>query len=147
MSVKKKLAIVLCFLLGLGLVIQLVPTEHCNPQPSRELSAPPEVRAILQTSCYDCHSNSTRWPWYSQVAPVSWWISDHVREGREHLNFSIWWTYSASERREHAEEILEEIEDGEMPPLSYTLVHGEARISEAERQTLAEWLSTMGEPE
>ena len=120
--------------LGSGfLAIQLVPVARENPQVSREVRWDSEMtRDVAVRSCYDCHSNETRWPWYSRVAPVSWLVAKDVREGREHLNFSTW-----EQPNEGAAEILEVVEDGEMPLRKYTLLHPDARLRDA---TLVDFL-------
>jgi hypothetical protein len=131
---------VLYLTLGLLILIQLVPVSFANPPEEGPLVAPDRVQAILKSSCFDCHSNRTVWPWYSRVAPVSWWLVDHVTEGRSELNFSNWQTLSAEKQIEMTEEILEEVEEGEMPPRSYTLVHSEASLSQEDIQILREWV-------
>lgn len=117
--------------------IQFVPVQRTNPPVTAAFAGTPEVKAILERSCYDCHSNETRWPWYSRVAPVSWMVSKHVREGREHLNFSQWGT--GAEAGEKAREIWEEVEKGRMPLRSYLLAHPSARLSQADRDVLRNW--------
>jgi hypothetical protein len=99
----------------------------------------PEVSAILTRSCQDCHSYQTRWPWYSHVAPVSWFLIDHVTEARKHLNFSEWAAYTPKRMRKKLEEMGEEVEAGAMPLKSYLLLHGDARLSPAEVQALMAW--------
>ncbi|BCW97818.1 MAG: hypothetical protein KatS3mg024_0645 [Armatimonadota bacterium] len=117
--------------------IQFVPVERTNPPVTAAFAGPPEVKAVLERSCYDCHSNETRWPWYSRVAPVSWMVSRHVREGREHLNFSQW--DPRKEGGEAAKEIWEEVDKGRMPLRSYLLAHPSARLSQADRDVLRKW--------
>ena len=95
-----------------------------------------EVESLLKNACYDCHSFATEYPWYAEVAPVSWWLQHHVEEGREHLNFSVWGTYSPEKAAHKLEECIEEIEEGEMPLKSYTLTHGGAKLSAKEKATL-----------
>src|ERR1700677_1307278 len=79
-------------LLAMFCALQFVPVNRANPpvDPAKKLQPPPEVEVILRASCYDCHSDETRWPWYSYVAPVSWWIANHVQDGRRRLNLSEW---------------------------------------------------------
>ena len=121
------------------LAIQMVPVARANPPGRGTVTAPPEVMEALRSACFDCHSAETRWPWYSRVAPASWLIADHVREGREHLDFSSWTTLPADERAEKAEEIAEELGEGEMPLRSYTLLHPEARLDEARVEAVIRW--------
>jgi hypothetical protein len=126
-------------LFGLALAVQLVPVQRSNPPVVADLAAPPAVDAVLRASCYDCHSNETRWPWYSGVAPVSWLVSRDVEEARDRLNFSLWGTYEAKRQQRLAEEIWDEVEKGEMPLTSYLLAHPDARLSDEDRATLAVW--------
>ncbi len=121
------------------LAAQLVPVERSNPPSTSEIPASPEVRAILRRSCYDCHSNATRWPWYSRVAPVSWLVASDVAEGRESMNFSTWDAYSPKEAEAKRREIGDEVSQGDMPPWSYRAVHPESRLSEADRGVLDGW--------
>jgi hypothetical protein len=132
----KRIALALLVLL---LLIQLWPVERTNPPVSAPLEADPEVVAVLRAACYDCHSNETVWPWYSRVAPLSWQVAHHVEEGREELNFSEWGSYTAETRREFAEEMLEEIEEGEMPLWDYELAHPEARLDGDQVAVLRAW--------
>ena len=125
--------------LAVFLLIQLVPVERSNPPVLGELTAPDPVMEVLRGSCYDCHSNETIWPWYSRVAPVSWRLAEHVREGREHLNFSEWSELSTEDRQELREEIWEEVEEGHMPLSDYLRMHPEAVLTEAQREVLRRW--------
>ncbi|HEX2974793.1 MAG TPA: heme-binding domain-containing protein [Bacteroidales bacterium] len=97
------------------------------------------VLSQLRKSCFDCHSNQTRYPWYSRVAPVSWFISGHIREGREHLNFSEWETLSKRKKIKQLEDTADQIKSGEMPLKSYLLLHRDARLTKDESSSLAEW--------
>lgn len=105
--------------LAIVIVAQLVPVERDNPPEIAPLLAPAEVAAVLERSCYDCHSNRTAWPWYAHVAPVSWWVAHDVSEGREHLNFSQWEELPVEKRRHVAGKIVEEVSGGGMPPAIY----------------------------
>ena len=126
-------------LVALLLLAQVVPLSRDNPPREGEVAAPPEVRAILERSCYDCHSRDTRWPWYAYVAPVSWLLVRDVHEGREFLDFTAWDTYSETKRRKLLHETWEEVEEGEMPPWMYLPMHPEARLSDADREQLRNW--------
>lgn len=137
----KILLVVLLLLLG----IQLVPADRSNPADHAPPNVPPELSAILERACFDCHSNRTRWPWYSRIAPVSWLVSRDVREGREHLNFSRWGTLTAREQAHLREEIAEEVAEGEMPPWFYTPLHPGAKLSDSDREVLFAWCGTRGE--
>lgn len=138
--------------LGLGLlsllaVSQLVPVYRVNPPVTGEPVMTTEVQEILTRACFDCHSNRTIWPWYSRVAPVSWFIANHVNEGREHLNFSTWDTLSARDREKAVEEIAEEVDEGKMPMTSYVVGHPSAQLSELDRQQLLSWAKTLAPAE
>ena len=121
------------------IVIQFFPAEHTNPPVTGEIEAPEKVMTILRTSCYDCHSNETVWPWYSYVAPMSWLVSNDVRDGRAHLNFSEWASYSTEKRDHKREECGEEVEEGEMPLWFYIPLHPEAELSEEDAETILAW--------
>jgi mono/diheme cytochrome c family protein len=124
--------------LGLLILIQLVPygRDHENPgvvaEPSWDSQ---QTRDLTVRACFDCHSNETTWPWYSNIAPLSWLIQRDVDEGREHLNFSEW------NRRQRSGESAETVREGEMPPPYYTVTHPNARLSDAEMQALAQGLT------
>jgi hypothetical protein len=103
------------------------------------LAVPAPVQTVLTRSCYDCHSHRTRWPWYSQVAPVSWLIANDVNEGRDHLDFSTWGSYSAVKAADKLEDIAKEVSEHGMPPVAYTLIHRDARPSDAEVAAVVAW--------
>ena len=96
-----------------------------------------DVRAILKESCYDCHSDHTRYPWYAEIAPVSYWLADHVKDGKKHFNVSDWSNYSLKKKDHKMDELIEEVEEGEMPLDSYTWTHGD--ITDAQRELLIQW--------
>ncbi len=98
-----------------------------------------EVKQLLETTCYDCHSANTVYPWYNNIAPVSFWLAHHVEEGKEHLDFSDWENYSAKKKDHKLEELIEEVEEGEMPLDEYTWTHKDARLSEAQIKMLVDW--------
>ena len=117
--------------------IQVVRPTHTNPPTDarRTIQAqlgPGIVSAAIDRSCRDCHSNETTWPWYSHVAPVSWFIAHDVNEGREALNFSHWASYSPDRQAKLLAQACDEVTEGEMPGLPYTLIHRGARLSTVE---------------
>jgi hypothetical protein len=127
-------------LVGLFAVIQLVPygRDHTNPPVTQEASWPTrQARQLAVDACYDCHSNQTNWRWYSFVAPASWYVANHVNEGRDALNFSEW------DRPQRAGELSEAVLEGSMPPRYYTLIHPASRLSRAEKQALADALGGL----
>jgi hypothetical protein len=99
----------------------------------------PQVAAIIDRSCIDCHSNKTRWPWYSNVAPVSWFVIDHVNEGRENLNFSEWGRYKQRDVDGVLKQICREVRAGAMPLSSYTPLHPGSKLSAEDVKTLCDW--------
>jgi cytochrome c551/c552 len=121
-------------------LIQLIPTglSYTNPPVVTEPKWDgPQTRALAVRACFDCHSNETVWPWYSKVAPVSWLVAKDVNEGRQKLNFSDWGQSGQSRRGENpADEITRNIENGQMPPWYYALLHPTASLSAAEKQQL-----------
>jgi hypothetical protein len=123
--------------------IQLVPygRDHANPPVSAEPPwTSPEVRSLAARACFDCHSNETKWPWYSNVAPVSWLVTYDTLEGRRKLNFSEW-----DRAQREADEAGEAIREGEMPLPIYLPAHPEARLTDAEERVLADGLdATLG---
>jgi len=124
------------------LVIQLIPVEAMeNPESQTPLNEPPEVVAILKRSCYDCHSNEVRWPWYSRIAPASWLVAQDVVEGRESLNFSEW-PEDPDDQAFSREQVWDSIESGEMPLWFYLPLHPEARLSDEDKALLQKWSET-----
>ena len=106
--------------------------------------APTEVAQLVRSACYDCHSYETKYPWYSNVAPISWWVKQHINEGREHLNYNLYGSYSPKKQAHKVEESIEAIRDGWMPLDSYTWNHPEARLSPQQRVMLADWFAGLG---
>jgi len=140
------LALVVVFLLA-----QFVQPKRTNPPvvPSRSLEAhvqvPHDVLPILKRSCGDCHSSETVWPWYSHVAPVSWFVVDDVNEGRSHINFQDWEAQeNPKEAAEHLALICKVVREKGMPPLSYRLMHRESRLSEKDIDAICSWSQSFG---
>ena len=135
-------------LIGLGailIIIQFFQIDKTNPpvdknQEFARIAKPSaEVTTLLKDACYDCHSYETQYPWYTSIAPFSWWIKRHIDEGREHLNFSVWGTYEAKRRAHKMEECYEEVEEKHMPLKSYVWMHPEAKLDEEQRALLVDW--------
>jgi hypothetical protein len=124
---------------GLLLGAQFVPVDRSNPPVRRDVGAPPAVAALLRAACYDCHSRETRWPWYSRVAPVSWLVADHVKEGRRELDFSDWPAVDLGAQDELLRGIAKEVGRGEMPLAGYPWLHPAARLDAAQRETIVAW--------
>lgn len=138
---KKYLYYLLFILIIAFVLIQFIQTERTNPPVYSDTKTSPEVKVVLKRACYDCHSNETVWPWYSKIAPFSWFIVHHVNEGREYLNFSRWDEYSVKQKVELIKESLEEVEEGEMPPWVYIPAHPDALITQKDLKILKEWAS------
>jgi hypothetical protein len=142
-STHTTLKITAAALVLLALGIQFVPYGHGRSNPP-VLQEPewdrPSTRALVARACFDCPSNETRWPWYSQVAPVSWLVREHVEEGRDELNFSEW-----NRSNQEADEAAEAVSKGEMPLASYLLLHPSARLSPDEKRAIIRGLdATIG---
>jgi hypothetical protein len=125
--------------------IQVIPVARTNPPVEEEVPAPSEVRAVLKRACYDCHSNESKWPWYSRVAPVSWLVARDVHEGREEMNFSAWNRLPPEKQRKRFRQSWDLVEKGEMPLWFYVPLHPEAKLSEADRLLLKKWALSMTE--
>lgn len=125
--------------------IQLIPVARTNPAVDGANSllganaAPPEIAEILQRSCQDCHSNRTKWPWYSHVAPVSWVVAGDVSGARRQMNLDEWGTYSVEKRQSKLTKICEELKSGDMPDTKYLLIHRSAKLTAQQRATLCDW--------
>ncbi|MBX2927348.1 MAG: heme-binding domain-containing protein [Saprospiraceae bacterium] len=145
----KKVKIALYALLGILVAMQFfridkkVPSFSSNDDFLVLTSAPDDVAQLMRTACYDCHSYETKYPWYANIAPVSWWLKSHIDEGREHLNYSLYATYSADDREEIIEETGEAVTEGWMPLDSYKWGHPEARLTDAQRSRIGEWLMSL----
>lgn len=124
---------------GVLVVMQVIRPERDNPPVTGDVGAPPEVAALLKRACYDCHSNETVWPWYTNVAPVSWFTAHHVHEGRGELNFSEWAGYADKRKRHKLEEIEEQVRTGEMPIDNYVWMHPEAKLTDEEKKVIEAW--------
>ena len=140
---------ILIMLLIAFVLIQFYPPEKNQSGTIPEtdivmMTHPPEaVKNILETSCYDCHSNTTRYPWYNNIVPVSYWMADHIDHGKKHLNFSDWGTYNSKKKAHKLEEVIEEVKAHEMPLKSYLWMHDEAKLSEEQIKTLTEWADRL----
>jgi hypothetical protein len=145
MRTGKAVKIILGILLVAFLLIQFIPSEMPESIPGNEddLMAmddmDEEIALILRNSCYDCHSNETRFPWYGYVAPARWLVIKDINEGRKELNFSNWNRLEKREQISLLQDMIEEVEDGHMPLPVYTLIHTDAKLNDAEKKKLSEW--------
>ena len=139
------LGVLLVFLIG----AQFVRADRSNPpsKPAASLlalqSTPPDVRAILDRSCRDCHSNDTRWPWYSHVAPISWMLLQHVHGGRDRLNYSEWTSYDSDDQDKFLGGMCTLTKKGQMPLPSYLWLHRDAKLSDADIKAICAWSDKM----
>ncbi|NDV43987.1 heme-binding domain-containing protein [Flagellimonas sediminis] len=142
MKIVKKIAI--------ALLVVLIGMQFFRPEKNQaegdyvaafvaETQPSPEVQGILKSACYDCHSANTNYPWYSNVAPISYWLADHIEEGKEHLNFSDWTNYTDKKKDHKLEELVEEVKEGEMPLNEYTWTHADARLTQEQITALLTW--------
>lgn len=106
-------------------------------------SIPHDVQMILAKACNDCHSNNTRYPWYAEVQPVAWWIGNHVKDGKRHLNFDEFGSYRIGKQYKKLDECMDELKEEGMPLESYEFIHKDADLTDAEKQTLINWCTSI----
>lgn len=138
----------------LGLLALFIIIQFFRPEKNQSAAATPNdlfahypandsLKQLIKTACYDCHSNNTTYPWYSQVQPVAWWLDDHIKEGKRKFNFSEFATYPAKKADHKMEELIEMVKENEMPLQSYTFIHADARLTPAQRVAMTEWASQV----
>ncbi len=144
---RKIIKIVLIILLVAFISIQFIrpkknaSMEITENQITAKLPIPADVHQILKVSCYDCHTNNTYYPWYWQVQPVAWFLNDHINNGKRHLNFSEFATYSIRKQYKKLDEIGKEVKSGDMPLTSYTLIHSDAVLTAAQKMAIETWVN------
>ena len=114
-----------------------------NNDITKVYTVPQNVQSILKTSCYDCHSNNTVYPWYSYIQPVAWWLDDHIKDGKKDLNFSEFGTYRIRRQYKKLEEINELVKKDKMPLDSYLWIHKDAKLDDQQKLTLANWVNAV----
>ncbi len=134
---KKLILILLLIFIGIQFIPYDVPAE-VPTKAEDEIQAPENIQAILKRSCFDCHSNHTTYPWYSNIAPVSWFTKAHVKEGREKMNFSTWASYDDEKKLKYFEKIPKAIES-KMPLPAYLILHKEAALSDSDKEAIRSW--------
>lgn len=140
---------IIFFLIIVLVVIQFVPVKLNQSDIADQgdfilnENPPKELAVIIKSSCYDCHSNYTRYPWYNNIAPVSWWLKSHIDEGKDELNFSEWTSYSEKRKKHKLKEFVEMIEEREMPLNSYLWTHSDAELSDEQIVQLKDWIATI----
>ena len=146
-GMKKKLKWNIGALVAVFVLAQLANPARTNPPVVSDMLAdnasPPQVAALLHAACYDCHSNETKWPWYAHIAPASLLVASDVNEGRRHLNLSDWPADDSTRAAKKLDRMSEEIDYREMPPGKYTLLHADARLTDADRKELKDWLDAQ----
>lgn len=136
--------------IGVVLLIALVVAQFFGPEKNdgnldtvnafiAETNPPAEVTQILKTTCFDCHSAKTNYPWYNNITPVNYWLDEHVRDGKKHLDFSKWSEYSLKRKEHKMDELYEEVEKKEMPLNSYTWTHADANLTQAQIDAVVAW--------
>ncbi|VAW17587.1 FIG01019121: hypothetical protein [hydrothermal vent metagenome] len=146
MNILKRIILIL-FIVFVG--IQLIPTTRNQSNGVlatdiiRTYNAPENIKNLLKTSCYDCHSNNTNYPWYNKIQPVSWLLEGHIKEAKEVLNFSEFGAYSKRRQKSKLKSIASQIKDNKMPLPSYTFMHKDAKFSEEEKSLLENWVSQL----
>ncbi len=139
-------------IIGLLVLVALIIMQFVRPDKNEsgyesvayfenETKPTDQIKTILKNNCYDCHSNQTIYPWYAELAPVSYWLAHHVDEGKEHFNVSDWKEYTAKKRDHKLEELIEEVEESEMPLASYTWIHG--NLTQEEKEMLINWAEAL----
>lgn len=142
----KKISVIL---LVAFILIQFFPIDKNNPAPTPQMdfltikNTPETTAKLIRNGCYDCHSNETKYLWYSNVQPIAWFLQDHIEEGRKELNFSTFATYEPKRQAHKLAEAIEQIEKGEMPLDSYIIAHSEAKFSEAQKQEVIQYLKLV----
>lgn len=136
---------ILLVLLGLLLIAQFIrPSKNIsNSKTTNDINEkfilPQDVATMLRTSCYDCHSNETHYPWYAEVQPIGWWLNSHIQDAKRHLNFSEFASYSLRRQYNKLEDIAQQVNDGLMPLPSYLIIHTDARLSQEHKERLIMW--------
>lgn len=141
--------IILLILLIVFVGIQFIPTKRNQSEsvPNTDFmivnNVPNNIKATLQTSCYDCHSNNTSYPWYNTVQPVTWFLENHIEEGKAELNFSEWDNYSNRRKKSKLKSIVSQIKDNKMPLSSYTFIHKNTIISNNQKKEIIAWINEI----
>lgn len=144
--------IALCIVVAGSVGIQFFPAEHnekkaVTDQDFSKIYKPPEgITRLLKTSCYDCHSNQTNYPWYSNVQPVGWLLQSHIEDGKKELNFSTFGSLSSRMKKLKIKSMISQIEDGEMPLPSYLYIHREAGLTDEESEKIVAYLGSLQQP-
>lgn len=148
-NIKKGIRYLLIIVIIALVVIQFFrPKENKDEEIAAEnitanFQIPDSVQKILKVSCYDCHSNTTVYPFYSKIQPVAWILDDHIREGKKEINFSTFSTYALWKQHHKLEEVVEQVKKNEMPLTSYTLIHHDAKLTTDQKLAIEEWATSQ----
>lgn len=140
---------ILPILVAVFIIIQFFRIDKTNPPIDSKLdfvatmNPPAAISKKIVDACYDCHSHDTKYPWYTDIAPVSWWIKGHIKGGRKHLNFSQWTEYSKGKQEHKLEECIEMLEKKWMPLGTYTWLHAEAKMTDSERKEMISYFKSI----
>jgi len=140
---------ILLWIVGVFIVMQLVPVDRTNKPVDKKqnfvdvLQPPKQVQEILKNACYDCHSNEVKYPKYAYVAPISWSIKHHINEGRERVNFSEWTSYNAEQKDHILDDVIESVQNKEMPLKGYIPMHSEANLTDAQRKIFTDYFTEL----
>lgn len=147
-----KILKIIALILLVGFVgIQFVPTDlnQSDTVPKTDFllvnNTPENISTLLQESCYDCHSNNTQYPWYNKVQPAAWFLENHIKDGKEELNFNEWDAYSNRRKNSKLKSIISQVKDDEMPLASYTLIHKDAKLSNSEKTLIIDYMKNLKE--
>lgn len=145
-----KIVKIISLILLVGFVgIQFVPTDlnQSDTVPKTDFllvnNTQENISALLQESCYDCHSNNTEYPWYNKVQPAAWYLEDHIQEGKDELNFNEWAEYSDRRKNSKLRSIISQIEEDKMPLDSYTLIHKDAILSDEDKRVIIDYMTAL----
>ncbi|SKB33049.1 heme-binding domain-containing protein [Daejeonella lutea] len=138
----------------LGLLVILVLIQFIRPAKNQSNSATPDdifnhyqapdsIKTMIKTSCYDCHSDNTNYPWYSEIQPVAWWLDHHIEEGRNELNFSDFEAFNARFKSHKLDEVMDEVESENMPLKSYLISHQDAKLTVSQREAIVNWANQV----
>ncbi len=139
--------ILLGFLIVFILIQFIRPDKNNSNEKINDISTvmviPENVQEIIKTSCADCHSNTTIYPWYSEIAPISWYLASHVNDGKKHLNFSEWTAYNNNQKEHILKDLNKELKSKEMPLNSYLWIHKDAKLTAEQYTILLDWVNTI----
>lgn len=142
-----KITVLILFAVFVG--IQFIPSERNESNTiletdfTKTFEVPNDVQNVLKTSCYDCHSNNTKYPWYNKIQPAAWFMEEHIADGKKELNFSEFGDYSKRRQKSKLKSIVSQVKSEEMPLPSYTYIHWDAKLSDTQKKLLEDWINGL----